>query len=180
MALPPNVDQGQVIELVVKAFYEEGEGEQVVSVDQASFQSDADGWRVNFIGQQSDGEQVPQLFEWLDGEGKGRYGAPEAMPEPEMAELDFADYQETPDTMAATLRRNADPAMAAMVEAIRGQLGDASDPEGFREWLDSAWPDIPDEILTTAFTEAMTAARLAGIYEVQESGPDIDFAEQLE
>jgi len=168
--IPPNVDQGQVIELVVKAFYEEAEGEQVVSVDQASFQSDADGWRVNFVGKQADGEQVPQLFEWLEGEGKGRYGATEAMPEPEMAELDFADYQETPDVLAESLRRSADPAIAAMVEVIRSQLDDATDPTSFREWLDSAWPDIPDEMLTTAFTEAMTAARLAGIYEAQESG----------
>jgi hypothetical protein len=163
MALPPNVDPTQVITLTVSAFYEEGEGEKVVSVDTATFESDADGWRVQFIGQQGNGERVPMLFEWLDREGKGQYGAIASTP------TDLAEpTADTADTLTDTLRRNADPAMAGMVDAIRQRLGDGTDLMGFRDWLDNAWPDVPDGLLTTAFSEAMTTARLAGVYEAQE------------
>lgn len=163
MALPPNVDRNQVITLVVTAFYEEGEGEKVVSVNHDTFESDADGWRVQFVGQQGNGEQSTLLFEWLAKEEKGRYGAIAAAP------TDLAEpTPDTPDVLTDTLRRNADPAMSGMVETIRQRLGDGTDLMGFRDWLDNAWPDVPDTLLTTAFSEAMTTARLAGIYEAQE------------
>jgi hypothetical protein len=170
MALPPNVDPTELITLTVRAWYEEGEGDKVVSVDTATFESDANGWRVQFVGETPiDGQpsQTPLLFEWLDGEGKAQYGPIAGTPTTDLAE----PVPTTADALADTLRRTADPAIAGMVDAIRQRLGDGTDLLGFRDWLDNAWPDIPDDLLTTAFSEAMTTARLAGIYEAQEESP---------
>lgn len=167
MALPPNVDPTELITLTVRAWYEEGEGDKVVSVDTATFESDADGWRVQFVGETPiDGQpsQTPLLFEWLDGEGKGVYGPIAATPTTDLAE----PTTDTADALTETLRRKADPAIASMVDAIRQRLGNGTDLLSFRDWLDNAWTDIPDDLLTTAFSEAMTTARLAGIYEAQE------------
>lgn len=167
MALPPNVDPAQLLDLTVKAFYEEGEGDRVLSVDTATFESDDTGWRVQFVGQtdiSGTPSQTPLLFEWLKAEGKAQYGPIAGTPTADLAE----PTPTTADAIADTLRRKADPAIAGMVDAIRQRLGDGTDLLGFRDWLDNAWPDIPDDLLTTAFSEAMTTARLAGIYEAQE------------
>jgi len=89
----------QVVPLVVKAFYEEGEGEKVVSVNMDSFRSDDTSWGVEFVGQQSDGEQSRLIFVWESDQQKGYYQGIDATGQAEP--VDSAEEEAMTDYLSA-------------------------------------------------------------------------------
>jgi len=72
------------------------------------------------------------------------------------------------DDQVELLEREAAKPVAGMVDAIRKVVNSASSLEELRDSLLDAWPDMPSEEFADVMTEALTAAHMAGRYEVLE------------
>jgi len=80
MALPAGATLEQVTDALIRSIYEEGLGEEVISIDHESLTRKGKGWGVKFVGSTSDGAQSEQTFTW---DGKNVYYQP-INPAPEM------------------------------------------------------------------------------------------------
>ena len=66
------------------------------------------------------------------------------------------------------LRSQARPIFGGMMERLSELLESSEDLAEFRDKLDRTYPDLDDGALVALFQQALTAGRVAGIYEAQE------------
>lgn len=72
------------------------------------------------------------------------------------------------DAYTDRLRSSAQPVFGAMFDRLSEMLEGSDDLVQFRAKLDRTYPDLDDGALVAMFQQALTAGRLAGIYEAQE------------
>jgi phage gp29-like protein len=89
------------------------------------------------------------------------------MAEPRLAPPPNRDTY-TPDLFAQRLGQEASPVMAGMIATLREKLAAATSLEEFMVDLNASYADLDSGELLQIFREAVTASRLAGIYEAQE------------
>lgn len=84
---------------------------------------------------------------------------------------DGGEFSEaTPDTVALfveRLKKQAAPEFGEMIDTVRLMLEDSDDIVEFRERLDTAYPILDGDTLTSLMAEAMFASRLAGMFEAE-------------
>jgi phage gp29-like protein len=98
-----------------------------------------------------------------------------AQPEPTEDTPEDAAFAETdePDTAALLAERlgtEAAPHFERMLATLRRRLQSAPSLAAFSEGLASAYPDLDDGALVSLLSNAISASRLAGLYEAQEDG----------
>lgn len=84
------------------------------------------------------------------------------------AERDDASARRRADMMADRLERDAEPAMAALMEPVRRLVASASSMEEIRDGLLNLYEDMPSEQLAQVMQKAIAAAELAGRADVDE------------
>lgn len=92
----------------------------------------------------------------------------DSLPPVQQPAAEFAAAPTTPEIFADRLRTLAQPELEKWIDIIRSELNDASDLLEFQQKLDELYPDLDGEDLTRIMATALTASRLAGIYEAQE------------
>jgi len=94
---------------------------------------------------------------------------PEAEPAAEPEEVEMAEAAElTADGMTERLGKEAAPHLAAMLRSLQTAISGATTWDEIKAALNAAYPDLEDGALVEVMREALTASRLAGIYEAQQ------------
>lgn len=109
-----------------------------------------------------------------EGLGEGaeppREEAEEDEPDPAATDAQFAAATPTADLYAQRLQQQNlfAPLIAQIRAEFERQLRDGGSLEDFQAWLNTAYPDLEGEQIEQSLAQAMTATRLAGLYEAQE------------
>jgi phage gp29-like protein len=105
----------------------------------------------------------------------GRGGQEEPTPDPseEGSDAEFAAAVPTADIYARRLQgqRLFSPMVARIRDEYQRVIASGGSLEDFRDWLDASFAELPTEEAERALAQALTASRLAGLYEAQEEGP---------